>query len=199
MFSVKKIGIYGGTFDPIHNAHLILARWAIVELKLDLIYFVPASVHAFKKKSDLSPPEIRYKMISAAIANIPELRVSRIELDKSSTSYTIDTLKDIRTHESLGNSQLVYIIGSDNLAEFHLWKDPEDILKIATVSVLRRPGYNEQKIYDMYKDKIKVFNSPLINISSTKIRKRVRENKPYKNLVPHVVYEIIEKNRLYKN
>ena len=199
MSDFKKIGIYGGTFDPIHHGHLILSEWAIVKLHLDLVYFVPASVHAFKKESELSPSEIRYNMIAAAIKNFPRLRVSRIEIDRPSTSYTIDTLKNINANESINRTELIYLIGSDNLREFHLWKNPDKILELAQVCVLKRPGYNENTINNKYKDKVNILDSPLISISATEIRKRVRENKPYKSLIPEEVYEIIEQNKLYRN
>jgi nicotinate-nucleotide adenylyltransferase len=196
---LKKIGIYGGTFDPIHHAHLILAEWATIELHLDLIYFIPAFIHAFKMSSQLSSAELRYEMIKAAIKDFPRFKVSRIEIDRQTTSFTIDTLRDLKSYESFNDSELVYLIGSDNLFEFPLWKNPEDILELATVGVFKRLNYDKPLISHKYKNKITIFDSPLINISATEIRKRIREKKSYQSLVPEKVFRIIEDKKLYKD
>jgi nicotinate-nucleotide adenylyltransferase len=198
MADLKKIGIYGGTFNPLHHAHLILAEWAIIELHLDLVYFIPAFIHAFKNNSQSVSAEIRYEMINAAVKDFPHLKVSRIEIDRFSTSFTVDTLRDLKSDKLFRNTELFYLLGSDNLSEFHLWKNPEEILKLSAVAVFRRSNDNDLLIDNKYKDRIIMLDSPIINISATEIRKRIKENKPYQSLVPEAVYKIIEDKRLYK-
>ena len=199
MTNFKMIGVYGGTFDPIHHAHLILAEWAINELHLDFVYFIPAYIHAFKTNTRLLSADIRYEMINAAIKDFPQFKVSRVEIDRLETSFTVDTLRNLKSYEFFNKSELIYLIGSDNLSEFPLWKNPEEILSLAKIGVFRRWKFEKPSIDCKYKNKIIILDSPLINISSTEIRKRIKENKPYRSLVPEGVFTIIEKRKLYKD
>jgi nicotinate-nucleotide adenylyltransferase len=192
-----RIGLYGGTFDPLHNAHLNLARWTTRELQLDFLYFIPASRHAFKSDSEITSSEIRLEMISRTIANSDRFRVSRIEIDKEDISYTIDTLQLLRDIEPFKNARLFQIIGADNLNDFHLWKDPSAIFKFADVAVLNRPGYDFSRISLEFREKMIFLDSPQMDISSTKVRERRRAGKSISRLVPKQVLSIIRQYRLY--
>ncbi len=193
-----KIGLYGGTFDPPHNAHLDLAEWVQKKLQLDLVYFVPTAIHAFKNNIDLSPPQVRLQLVENAIIGHKKLKVSRIELDRPEISYTVHTLQKFKQYENLPDSELVYIIGFDNLAEFHRWKRPEEILKLAKVVVIRR---SMEKIPDINTDidkKVHYLDSPIIDISSTEIRNKIKRGIDVSNLVPTPVLKLIDEYGLYR-
>jgi len=193
-----KLGLYGGTFDPPHKAHLKLAEWVLNELHLDYIYFIPAAVHAFKNNSELSPKHIRLEMLSAAIKNKPKFRVSRLEIDRDGVSYTINSIQDFLNYEGIVKAKLYYIIGIDNLLEFHLWKDPEKILNLAQLIVIRRSGFNNHEIIKKYKDKANFLQSPIIDISATDIRYKIKNNIDVSDVLPTAVYKIIKKYGLYR-
>ena len=194
-----KIGLYGGTFDPPHNAHLKLAEWVREKLQLDYIYFIPAAVHACKNNSDLSPASIRLKLVEKAIEDYGRFRVSRIEIDRNEISYTVHTLEHFRQYEKLTGSQLFYIIGSDNLIDFHKWKEPDRIMKLAQIVVLRRSADQAKKSDDIYAEKVIYLNSPLIDISSTEIREKIGQGSDVSDLIPFAVSIIIDNYGLYRN
>jgi nicotinate-nucleotide adenylyltransferase len=197
MPKVKRIGLYGGTFDPPHNAHLLLAEWIVDHLMLHYMYFIPTAIHAFKERKRLTPQDIRYKMLSTAIARNPKFRISKIEFERPAVSYTVDTLESFCSYEKIENAVLFYIIGMDNLLEFALWKDPMKILNLAQLVVMKRPGYQIDSQMHAYMDRIMIVETPSLDISSTQIRNLVSENLPYKHLVPSRVADIIENHRLY--
>jgi nicotinate-nucleotide adenylyltransferase len=195
---VQKIGIFGGTFDPPHLAHLSLTELAAQRLDLDLVYFIPTFNHPLKDNMEISPIEVRFEMMAAAIRDYPKFRVSSIEVDRGEISYTVDTLRDFARYEKLNKAQLYLILGSDNINEFHLWKDPDQIFKMAQVVVLRRPGSLQQSGLDTYKNEIVFLDLPLMDISSTEIREKIACRQMYRDLVPAGVAKIIEKYELYR-
>jgi nicotinate-nucleotide adenylyltransferase len=197
MAAKKRIGLYGGTFDPPHNAHLSLAQWVLNKLSLDFIYFIPTAIHAFKNRMMLTPQEIRFNMLKAAIADHPGFKISRIEFDRSKISYTIDTLLDFCRYEKIARAKLFYIIGMDNLMDFHLWKDPDKILNVAQVVVMKRTGFDVSPKIAQYLDRVVRLESPIIDISATQIRKLAANALPFKHLVPDAVYNIIRDQHLY--
>jgi nicotinate-nucleotide adenylyltransferase len=194
-----KIGLYGGTFDPPHNAHLKLAEWVKKELQLSYIYFIPTSVHAFKNNADLSPAHIRLKLVEEAIKGYKGFRVSRIEIDRKDTSYTVHTLQDFKQYENLPESELNYIIGIDNLTDFHLWKDPDTIIKLARIVVIRRTIADVQKVDINFKHKVTYLESPIIDISGTEIRTKVRQGIDVSELIPPSVSKVINESGLYRD
>ena len=197
MKHVNRIGLYGGTFDPLHNAHIELAHWVVRTLRLKQLYFIPSSRHPFKIHSEITPPEIRYKMLSRVFSDSDVFSVSRIEIEKSDISYTIDTIKTFRDSPEFHNTHLNLIIGEDNLKEFHLWKNPEEIFQLAQVIVLHRPGEDVYNIDSRFLRKMILLNSPEINISSTMIRKRIQNGKSVEHLIPEQVWTIIQECQLY--
>jgi len=192
-----RIGLYGGTFDPPHTAHIRLARWVRDKLDLEYIYFIPAAFHALKNNSKLSPAEIRYRMVQVATENEKKFKVSRIELDRKGISFTVDTLREFLEYENLPQSELFYIIGIDNLYDFHRWKDPAIIKKLATIVVIQREGGKKEDISsDITKDTL-FLNSPIIDISATEIREEIKSGIYDKEKIPGRVLDVIKDLNLY--
>jgi nicotinate-nucleotide adenylyltransferase len=192
-----KIGLYGGTFDPPHNAHLTLAEWVQKELQLEYIYFIPTAIHAFKNNSDLSPPLIRLKLVKKAIEGYDKFRVSRIELDRPETSYTVHTLKKFRQFENLPKCELYYMMGSDNLAELHRWKDPELIMKLAKIVVLRRSVKELRAVNPDIIQKVIFLESPIIDLSATEIRNKIKLGIDCSDKIPSTVLKMVNEYGLY--
>ncbi|TFG95630.1 MAG: nicotinate (nicotinamide) nucleotide adenylyltransferase [Calditrichales bacterium] len=195
---MMNIGLYGGTFDPPHRAHVELAEWVLAELGLDYIYFVPAAVHAFKDNLQITPEKIRLEMLQAATSGHKQLRISRVEIKRRGVSFTVDTLREFSKFENLPAVHLIYIIGLDNLADFNRWKEPEAILRLAEVVVVRRPGRANEYLPEKIQNKMRFLNSPQIEISSTEIRQQVRLGQSIYDLVHPKVAELINKYSLYR-
>jgi nicotinate-nucleotide adenylyltransferase len=194
----NKVGMFGGTFDPPHNAHLELARCALVSLSLRCIYFIPAARHALKKNT-MTPVDLRFAMLQAALAGRNEFKISRIEMDRSSVSYTVDTLRNFIAYESLPvETELYYLLGMDNLNELHLWKDPQEIFRLARVVIFNRPGYRDQRIIDRY-PQVLLPDSPVFKVSATAIRTKIKAGEKVTDLIPAKVWEIICENNLYRD
>lgn len=193
-----KIGLYGGTFDPPHNAHLTLADWVQKKIGLAYIYFIPAAIHALKNNSELSPTPIRLQLVQKAIEGYDKFRVSRIEIDRKDISYAVTTLRDFKKYENLPDSELYYILGIDNIIDFHLWKEPETILKLAKIIVLRRSGFPIQKVESQLSKKVTYLDSPFIDLSATEIRKKIKMGIDVSELIPSSVLNIINRYGLYR-
>lgn len=203
---MKKIGIIGGTFDPIHIAHLILAESARENLGLDKVYFVPAYISPFKQnnKPTFSPTQ-RLEMVKLAIEDNPYFSLLDIEITKQKVSYTYETIEYIK-YELHPNDSLFFIIGMDNLKDFHKWKNPQRILELSMLAVGRRPvEINIQKVLEnLQKHNINIsrivfFESPNIEISSEKIRQLLASKRSIRYLVPEKVYKyIVENMKIYE-
>jgi nicotinate-nucleotide adenylyltransferase len=184
---LRKIGIYGGTFDPIHHGHLILAREARERLELETIIFVPAAVSPFKN-APAAPAADRLAMLEAAIDGEPGFVIDRIELNRASPSYTIDTVENIRAREA--DAELSYLLGQDNVADLSRWHRFKDLQKLVRFIVLDRTGEQANHPHIVVQRKI--------DISATEIRKRVASHRSIRYLVPEAVEEIIRRRRLYQ-
>ena len=191
---MKAVGIMGGTFDPIHLGHLITAQ-AVREIRsLNKIIFIPAFISPFKTSNKILDSTHRLKMIKLAVEGIPFFDFSDVELKRKNISFTIDTLKELkRTY-----NKIELIIGFDNIIDFNKWKEPDEILKIAKVVVLKREASIEPKEKDKYYNSAVFVNTPVIEVSSSEIRKRVSDNLPINFLVPDKIKKYIYKNNLYK-
>ena len=188
-----RIGILGGTFNPIHIGHLILAEEALSKLKLDKVIFVPTYIPPHKNVEGSVKPKDRLKMVELAIADNSSLEVSTFELDSKKKSYSIDTLKAFR--DIYGQAaQLYFITGSDLLKDLFSWKNVNEIFKMSKFIVANRPGY---PVKDVPEEVERVVITP-IEVSSEDIRKRLKEGKPIRYLVPEKVREYIIKHSLYK-
>lgn len=193
-----KIGLFGGSFDPIHNGHLILANWVRNKLSLGRIIFIPAAVPPHKQNLKLTDSNHRYRMVQIAIENHPNFEVSDIEIKRSGISYTIDTIFYFQQKFSLNNKHLFLIIGADSLLDFPNWKEPEKIIENCQVVVLQRPEVNLNQAKPEYKRQAIILQSPLIDISATDIRRRIREGDSIAQFVPPAVEHYIYEHKLYK-
>lgn len=189
----KRIGILGGTFNPIHLGHIGLARQAKNILGLDKVIFMPAYVPPHKQVCNNIDAEDRFNMVRLAIKNEKDFGVSRLEIDLKQKSYSINTLKKLKT--SYPDSKIFFIVGSDALNELHNWKMVDEILKLTNFTVANRPGY---EIKDIPKD-ILTINIKPVDISSTEIRRRIKNNESIKGLVADSVIGYIDKKGLYKS
>jgi len=188
-----KIGILGGTFNPIHIGHLILAEEALSKLKLDKVVLVPTYIPPHKEVEGDVKPKDRFNMVELAVDGNPSFECSRLEIDSRKTSYSIDTLKALK--DKYGpESQLYMITGSDLLKDLFSWKDVNEIFKMSKFVVANRPGY---PVKELPKGVETVVITP-IEVSSEDIRRRIKENRSIRYLVPEKVREYIISRGLYK-
>jgi nicotinate-nucleotide adenylyltransferase len=185
---LKKIAIYGGTFDPVHHAHLILARQAIETLGLDKVILVPAATSPLKKAAPVASGEVRLGMLQAAIEGEPEFEVDECELLRPPPSYTIDTVEDIRRREC--DAAIYCLIGEDNVEQLPQWHRFAELEKMVRFVVLDRSGKQPSHFYQLIHRRI--------DISATEIRRRVARNESIRYLVPNSVEEIIQREKLYR-
>jgi len=182
----RRIGLFGGSFDPIHNGHLILAREAIERLQLDFVVFIPARISPHKLDRHPAPPEIREAMIRAAIAGEPRFFISDCELRREGPSFTFDTVRSIRGQTE---AELFYLVGEDNLAKLHTWHRIGELRELARFVLLGRAGVKDAGDLPLV--------SRNIDISSTEIRNRVARGLSVRYLLPEAACEIITQRRLY--
>lgn len=187
-----KIGILGGTFNPIHIGHLILAQEAMEKIGLDKIIFVPAYFPPHKDNADIAGAASRLEMVKLAIKGNKYFIASDAEIKRDGRSYTIDTIKEFK--KKYPNDELYFIIGSDLLKYLDEWKDLREIISMVKFIAATRPGYSLSEIPSY----IKTVAIRAVDISGFEIRERVREGKSFRYLVPEEVYKYIVKEGLYK-
>jgi len=187
-----KIGILGGTFNPIHIGHLILAEEAREKLGIDRILFVPTYLPPHKENSDIAPAADRLKMAKLAIKGNKYFMVSDIEIKRDGRSYTIDTIREFK--EMYPNDELYFIIGSDLLKYLDDWKDLNEIIKMVKFIAVTRPGYPLEKIPSY----IQTMAIRAVDVSAFEIRSCVKEDRSFRYLVPEGVFNYIKKKGLYK-
>lgn len=188
IFRLRKIGIYGGTFDPIHHGHLILARDACETFALEKMIFVPAAVSPHKLDGAAAPADVRLQMVREAIEGEARFAVDDCELHRASPSFTFDTVEIIQRREI--DAKIFYFIGEDNLAGLTSWHRFDDLQRMVQFAVLDRRGFENKKDYPIVRRHI--------DISATEIRKRVAEGRSIRYLVPRAVEDIIDREQLYK-
>ncbi len=187
-----KIGILGGTFNPVHIGHLILAEEAREKLGLDKIIFVPAALPPHKDNLNIAPANDRLKMLKLAIKGNKFFAVSDIETKRQGRSYTIDTLKELK--DKFSHDELYFIIGSDLLKYLNEWKDLGQIIKMVKFLAATRPGYPLQQLPPY----IQTLAIRAVDISGFEVRAQVKGNKSFRYLVPDKVFDYINKRKLYK-
>ena len=190
-----NIGLFFGSFNPIHTGHLLIADYFIEFTELDKIWFVVSPQNPFKINDKLLDENLRIELLKLAIKNNSHFEVTDVEFNLNRPSYTVNTLAHLR--EQFPEHTFFPIIGGDNLQSFHLWKNYEEILKQHQIFVYRRSGFHGNPLLANHKH-IKVFDVPLLNISSTYIREMLQAGKSIKYLVPEVVQQFIENHKLYK-
>lgn len=188
----------GGTFNPIHFAHLMSAEQVRDGLNYDKILFVPAARPPHKSQPDMVSAEHRYQMVRLATAQNPYFDVSRIELDRNGPSYTIQTIKLLRqTLKEI--TELAWIIGADSLIEYKIWKDFDDVLKLCTLVVTTRPNYDLEQVPLEIRNQITIFKITGSDISATEIRNRIRKKHSVRYLIPEDVVNYINEHHLYRD
>lgn len=185
----EKIGLYGGTFDPIHNGHLILARDALERLELSKVVFLPARISPHKLDRPPAPPDARCRMVAAAIAGEPQFEMSACEIKREGPSFTIDTVRGFQ--ERFPEASLYYLIGDDNLTELETWKDIGILRQAAQFVVLSRAGMPFLSQFPTI--------TRHIEISSTEIRSRVARGLSVRYMVPLPACELIAQLELYRD
>jgi len=199
-----RLGILGGTFDPPHIGHLILADEARLALALEQVLFVPAGAPWRKAGQELSPREHRLAMVRLAVDDNPHFAVSTLEIDCQGPSYTADTMTELR--EQFGReTEFFFIMGADSLADFPHWHEPQRILELARLAVAERPepedvgleGGLAEDLARAMRERVVWLRMPLIAISASAVRERVRQGQPIRYWVPPAVEEYIRQHGLY--
>ena len=197
-----NIGVLGGTFDPVHNGHLIVAEEVKTRLNLAEIIFVPAGQPWLKAERPISPAEHRLQMLRLAIADKPYFKLSSIEIERTGPSYTVDTITELR--DKLGSEdELFFILGWDSLAELPQWREPSRLIKMCYLVAVPRPGYPRPKLKTLeviirgLSQRVMLMKKPEIDISASAIRERVAKGLSVRHLVPEPVNRYIKENKLY--
>lgn len=193
-----RIGLFGGTFNPPHFGHLLLAERVVEALKLDTMLFIPAAIPPHKIDATyIAPNEHRVAMLLRAIAGNPAFDISTVEIDREGISYTIDTVKTLAA--SFRGAELFLLLGADNLADFHNWRDPEGICALASLVAMHRAGFAMDDVDPAWRRHLVAVRTPVIEISGTEIRERVKEGRSIRYYVPEAVAAYIADHGLYRD
>lgn len=197
-----RIGIFGGTFDPIHFGHLLLAEQCREQCQLDEVWFLPAKIPPHKREKTITDEKSRVEMIEFAIAGHVQFRVEKIELERESVSYTVETLQELKQRDT--DHEFFLLIGVDSLLEFQTWREPERIRELATLVAVNRDSTGSveeeslrQSLGEEFFSRLKLVNIPDIALSSTDIRNRIRRGKSIRFMTPRAVETYIEQHNLY--
>jgi nicotinate-nucleotide adenylyltransferase len=196
----KRLGVMGGTFDPIHYGHLVTAEEALEQFRLDEVVFVPTGQPWMKEHEVVSPSEDRYLMTVIATASNPKFSVSRVEVDREGATYTVDTLRSLREEQGAG-TDLFFISGADAILEILHWREPQELFDLAHFIAATRPGYDLAHFEEdatSLRSEVTVMHVPALAISSTDIRARIADGHPIRYLVPEGVKSYVEKAGLYR-
>ncbi len=190
-----RLGVMGGTFDPIHHGHLVAASEVAAEFDLDEVIFVPTGQPTFKQDQHVTAAEHRYLMAVVATASNPRFTVSRVDIDRPGLTYTVDTLRDLNLRRP--GADLFFITGADAVEQILTWKDPDELFGMAQFVAVTRPGHT-LSIAGLPADRVSQHEIPALAISSTDVRARARAGQPVWYLVPDGVVQYIAKHGLYR-
>lgn len=201
-YNRKRLGIMGGTFDPIHYGHLVAAEMARNEFALERVVFIPTGAPPHKKGRKIASPESRYDMVSLAIADNELFEVSRIEIDRNGLTYTVDTLRMMQ--EQYADYELYFITGADAFREIFTWRNPNEVLELTQFIGASRPGFDArvflnqlQQEHPEFYQRMHSLEVPALAISSTDIRLRVEKGQSIRYLLPEPVRLFIKEKGLY--
>jgi nicotinate-nucleotide adenylyltransferase len=190
---MKRIGLFGGSFDPIHVGHLLVAQAACEELALDRLFFVPAAQSPFKPANEPAPTALRLRMLRLALAGKSNYEVDAQEIDRGGVSFTIDTVRDYARR--FPQSELFYLIGADHVPTLPKWRDAAELARLLQFVVIPRPGETPAQPPPLFR--VQVLEGWPLKLSSSQVRARVKAGQSIDALVPSVVAEVIEENGLY--
>jgi nicotinate-nucleotide adenylyltransferase len=188
-----KIGLFGGSFDPVHLGHLLVAQAAVEELGLDRLFFIPAAQSPFKSENQIAPAEIRLKLLRLSLAGKMNCEIDGQEIWRGGISYSIETLRDYA--KRFPKAQLFYLIGADNISKLNEWREAGELAKLAEFVAIPRPGESVAEFPKPFRGRI--LKGFPIEISSSQIRARVKANLPIENLVTPFVAEAVRAAKLY--
>jgi len=197
-----RLGIFGGTFDPPHIAHLAIASEVLYQLNLDKVIFVLTANPPHKKGKEITPIDIRLKLLSAAISDNDNFELSRVDIDRPPPHYAVDTIRMLVSISP--NNEYIYIMGADSLMELHTWHEPNDFIESCDeIAVVKRPNFifNSDRVEFMFPrivSKYKIIRMPMMEISSTDLRYRIQIGLPVRYYLPPSVYSIILSENLYR-
>jgi nicotinate-nucleotide adenylyltransferase len=194
MTAARRVGLFGGSFDPVHNAHVVLAKTALDQLALDELRWIPVG-KPWQKARRLAPAADREAMVRLAIAGEPRFVLDRIELRRRGPTFTLDTVRELVAAEP--GRQWFLILGQDQYASLHTWRDWPALLSLVCLAVANRPGAAIAVNPQIAQAEHRVVRLPMMNVSSTEIRRRVAAGEPIADLVPEAVARYIEAHRLY--
>ncbi len=199
---IKKTGIMGGTFNPVHNAHLILAEQAYEQFGLDRIIFIPSGTPAYKNLDSVIDASHRYEMTRLAIEDNEKFDISDIDIRREGNTYTVDTLQVLK--DEMPDSELYFILGGDSLFQFENWRSPEKILSMCHIIAACRDSHNAEQMQlkadelnARYGSDIKLLNTPLIDISSSALREMAAQGRSIRYYTTDKVFRYIKENKLY--
>lgn len=197
---MARVGIFGGTFNPPHIAHLVCAQEARAQLGLDRVLLMPVHTPPHKESPGDPGPELRLAMCEAAVRGDEHLSVSRLELERGGASYTVDTLRALR--DATPGDELTFVLGGDQAHGLPTWREPEAILELATLAVAAREGIGREDVRERLTglaapDRLRFFDIPRLDVSSSDLRRRVVAGRPIRHLVPDAVAALIAERRLY--
>jgi nicotinate-nucleotide adenylyltransferase len=190
-----RLGVMGGTFDPIHHGHLVAASEVAARFDLDEVVFVPTGRPTFKLDQEVTLAEHRYLMSVVATASNPRFTVSRVDIDREGVTFTVDTLRDLKAGRP--EADFYFITGADAIEQILTWKDAEELFSMAQFVAVTRPGH-ALSVDGLPGDRVHVLEIPALAISSTDVRARAQAGKPVWYLVPDGVVQYIAKHRLYR-
>ncbi|MFB4161789.1 nicotinate-nucleotide adenylyltransferase [Geomicrobium sp. JSM 1781026] len=193
---MRKIGIFGGTFDPVHIAHLILAEQALNECSLDEVWFMPANIPPHKKHEGMADGKDRAHMVELAIQHHPQFKLLRLELARTGPSYTVDTIEHLL--QIYPNEQFYFIIGGDMVKSLERWHQIDRLRDMVRFIVTDRPDYSLEK-GEHISETMLYIHVPQLSISSSDIRSRIKKQQSIRFLIPEEVRSYVEENHLYEN
>ncbi|MEX0717813.1 MAG: nicotinate-nucleotide adenylyltransferase [Planctomycetaceae bacterium] len=198
-----RIGLFGGTFDPVHYGHLLLAEQCREQCELDEVWFLPSGNPPHKRGEGISPGKARAEMLEFAVAGLPEFRVDRMELERAGTTFTVDTLEEL--HRQDASRALFFLIGADSLADLPTWREPRRVAELATIVAVNRgdrplpdPAALAATLGESLASRIRFVTMPGIDLSSTDIRRRVRAGESIRFMMPRAVEAYIREHGLYR-